>query len=186
MTTEQQSLVVKYMPLAKKLAGQKKRVLPRHVDYEELESAAYMGLVEAASRFDASQGVAFSTFAYRRIFGAICDWLRQQGWGRRNEYLSVQSLECPTGQDGEVLGDLVEDKSTERNDDEFVEHASMLLKDNSAKDILQHYFVDEFSMREVGDKFGVSESRISQIIKKYRTNVRSSWDKRSFQVELAA
>lgn len=45
---------------------------------ENLHSAGILGLVEAAAKFDASQGVAFRTFAYRRIRGAIVDELRKQ------------------------------------------------------------------------------------------------------------
>ena len=184
MNTEQQRLVEKYMPLAKKLAGERKKGLPRYIDYEDLESAAYMGLVEAASRYDKTLGVAFSTFAYRRIFGAICDWLRQQGWGKRNEYLAVQSLDCLVGEEG-TFGDLVEAKS-DRNNEEIIEHVSFILQDEGAKNLLQHYFIDELSMKEVGDKFGVSESRISQILKKYKARIRSSWEEQEFRAELAA
>ena len=44
---------------------------------ENLESAGILGLVEAANNFDASRGVAFRTFAYSRIRGAIIDELRR-------------------------------------------------------------------------------------------------------------
>ena len=44
---------------------------------ENLHSAGILGLVEAANSFDASQGVAFRTYAYPRIRGAIVDELRK-------------------------------------------------------------------------------------------------------------
>ncbi|NND95824.1 MAG: sigma-70 family RNA polymerase sigma factor [Pirellulaceae bacterium] len=45
---------------------------------ENLHSAGVLGLVEAAHSFDANQGIAFRTFAYPRIRGAIVDELRKQ------------------------------------------------------------------------------------------------------------
>jgi RNA polymerase sigma factor for flagellar operon FliA len=51
--------------------------LPDFVDVENLESAGILGLVEAATQFDASRGVEFRTFAHHRIRGAILDELRR-------------------------------------------------------------------------------------------------------------
>ena len=45
---------------------------------ENLHSAGILGLVQAASSYDHTHGVAFRTFAYPRIRGAIVDELRKQ------------------------------------------------------------------------------------------------------------
>ncbi|MEM0925688.1 MAG: sigma-70 family RNA polymerase sigma factor [Planctomycetota bacterium] len=45
-------------------------------DRENLHSAGVVGLIEAAANYDASKGVAFRTYAYPRIRGAIIDELR--------------------------------------------------------------------------------------------------------------
>jgi RNA polymerase sigma factor for flagellar operon FliA len=45
---------------------------------ENLHSAGIVGLVQAAAAFDPSQGVAFRTFAFPRIRGAIVDEMRKQ------------------------------------------------------------------------------------------------------------
>lgn len=45
---------------------------------ESLRSAGVVGLVEAANAFDPSAGVAFKTFAFPRVRGAIVDELRRQ------------------------------------------------------------------------------------------------------------
>jgi len=184
MTTSQQ-LVEQYIPLANKLAYQKKRTLPNFIDIEELKSAAYMGLCEAASRFDTDYEVAFSTFAYPRIFGAIHDYLRERGWGKKSQPRNALSLDVPSTEDEECsLKDMLEAK-VERNDEEFLEVVSLTL-DKQAKDVLRYYFIDEYSMREVGEKFGVSESRISQLIKRYKGQIASEWSETDLRVELAA
>ena len=51
--------------------------LPNHYDKENLEQAGIVGLVETANSFDPARGVAFRTYAYPRIRGAIVDEMRK-------------------------------------------------------------------------------------------------------------
>ena len=184
MTTAQK-LVEQYIPLANKLAYNKKKTLPNFVDIEELKSAAYMGLVEAASRFNPDLGVQFSTFAYPRVFGAIHDYLREMGWGKRSEPVQMYSLDATIKtDDGECRqGDLLEAKK-ENNSEDFMEVITITL-DEQAERVLHHYFIDDLSLKEVGVKFGVSESRVSQLIKQYKDRIRSDWNEQELR-ELAA
>ncbi len=77
LTEDQSRLVVRYLPLAKGMAL--KMGLPKS-EREELISAAYLALVEAAQSFDAAYTVGFAAFARHRIYGALCNcrrsWLR--------------------------------------------------------------------------------------------------------------
>ena len=50
------------------------------VKLEELVSAGTIGLVRALDSFDLSRGLAFSTYAVRRIRGAMLDDLRSRDW----------------------------------------------------------------------------------------------------------
>ena len=51
--------------------------LPAHYDRDNLEQAGVVGLVETARTFDVSRGVAFRTYCYPRIRGAIVDEMRK-------------------------------------------------------------------------------------------------------------
>lgn len=51
--------------------------LPASVTWDELVSAGYLGLIEAADRYDASRASNFSAFARPRIRGAMLDSLRE-------------------------------------------------------------------------------------------------------------
>lgn len=51
---------------------------------EELTSAGYLGLVEAAERFDVNNNSSFKAWAYIRIKGAIIDCLREQHLSRKS------------------------------------------------------------------------------------------------------
>lgn len=68
--------IIEQMPMVKALAKSVQNKLPQHVEIDDLLSAGVLGLIEAANRFDTSLGVAFSTFAYNRVRGAIFDSLR--------------------------------------------------------------------------------------------------------------
>jgi hypothetical protein len=50
-------LIEENLFLAKKIASDRKKSVPKFVDFEELQSAAYLGLVEAANRFDENRGI---------------------------------------------------------------------------------------------------------------------------------
>ncbi len=73
-------LVESHRSYAHAIAADILRNLPPSIDKRELESAAELGLVEAASAFDPSRGVQFKTFSYYRIRGAVYDSLRKLGW----------------------------------------------------------------------------------------------------------
>jgi RNA polymerase sigma factor for flagellar operon FliA len=50
--------------------------LPPHIDKQDLTSAAMVGLINAADRFDPERGVLFKTFAEQHVRGTILDELR--------------------------------------------------------------------------------------------------------------
>jgi RNA polymerase sigma factor (sigma-70 family) len=54
-----------------------KRYLGRGLDFEELNAEGNLALVQAAGGYDRSRGVAFQTFAAKRIEGVIRDALRR-------------------------------------------------------------------------------------------------------------
>lgn len=57
--------------------------LPAHVDADDLISAGYTGLVQAAKSYDESTGVPFARWASKRIRGAVIDELRAMDWASR-------------------------------------------------------------------------------------------------------
>jgi RNA polymerase sigma factor (sigma-70 family) len=72
---DQQGLATRYLPLARSLASRMEYSFPAAGD--ELQSVAFLALVEAAQTFDRSRCVNFATFARHRIWGALCDCRRE-------------------------------------------------------------------------------------------------------------
>lgn len=80
LTEEQQALVIENISFARKLSVQfarDRRSLG--IEVEEFQSAALLGLCDAARRFDEVKGLQFRTFAYFRIRGAMFDLVRREG-----------------------------------------------------------------------------------------------------------
>lgn len=71
-------LVEMHLPLVRSLAAKLASRLPRYVDIEDLQSAGYLGLVNAVELFDPGRKVKFDIYAKRRIEGAMLDDLRRQ------------------------------------------------------------------------------------------------------------
>ena len=65
------------MELARRAAAMIHPRVRDHIALEELVALGNAGLAEAASRYDPERGVAFSTFAWYRVNGAIVDGLRK-------------------------------------------------------------------------------------------------------------
>ena len=77
-TTEldRDELITRWIPLARSLAFDFLARAPRHVDRDDVISAAFLGLVEAAHRYDPNSQVPFPKWAPIRIRGAIADAAR--------------------------------------------------------------------------------------------------------------
>ncbi len=86
-------LVVSHLPLVKFIVDRIASSLPPHLDRDDLGSAAVIGLISAAERFDPSRGVQFKTFAEQRIRGTIMDELRAQDWLTRSLRDKFKKLE---------------------------------------------------------------------------------------------
>lgn len=86
-------LVLSHLQLVKFLVGRIAIHLPSHLDQDDLVSAAFIGLISAAERFDPSRGVKFKTFAEQRIRGTIMDELRAQDWLSRSLREKFKRLE---------------------------------------------------------------------------------------------
>jgi RNA polymerase sigma factor (sigma-70 family) len=151
LTKEQQSLVLKHISFAEKIAKSQAKRMPPQVQYDELKSAAYMGLVDAATRYDGKKD--FESFASFRIIGEIKDYLRSLKWDRNTN--KVASI--PEGYD--VVAE-TEPESFDDILDEFAKNRISPL----AKSILHMYYGQRLPISQIAAKANLSDARISQLI----------------------
>lgn len=90
---ERQRLAEKHLGLVRSLAVKAKEGLPSWIELDDLTGYGNRGLMEAAARYDPALKVAFSTFAYYRIRGAIFDGVRESARLSRAEYARVRTAE---------------------------------------------------------------------------------------------
>ncbi|MEG6617311.1 FliA/WhiG family RNA polymerase sigma factor [Peptococcaceae bacterium 1198_IL3148] len=104
-----EKLILNYLPLVRTIAGRLAVKMPYFMQQADLESCGTMGLIEAVDKFDLSMGVAFETFAYHRIRGAMFDELRRQNWVPRTIWQRQQAVKAAKeklAQSGEPVTEL--------------------------------------------------------------------------------
>ncbi len=101
---EKQNIVAEFLPKIKSWTIRLKGTLPDSVDVDDLFSAASIGLIESMDRFDKSRNVSFSTYAERRIKGAILDSLRNLDFLPRNVRTRLKALDAAVNELAGKLG----------------------------------------------------------------------------------
>jgi len=76
-TDVRKQIVTKHIPLVKYIASRVIIGKTKYVEYEDLISYGMLGLMDALSKFDATKGMKFSSYASIRIKGAMIDELRR-------------------------------------------------------------------------------------------------------------
>lgn len=189
MTAEQRALAEdkRHLDMVNLLA--KYEVKRRHLAWmeDDILSAAYAGLCDAATKFDPSRGLAFATYAVPRIRGAILDFLRMEapvGYrqrtgmrcdavpktrqisGLRDNALAASKHDSGQshlgGLDFEV-DPLANDhmKIAEWRDD--LEHYARRAGTPQAADVIRLYYGETLTMKQIGQRLGISEARVSQV-----------------------
>jgi RNA polymerase sigma factor for flagellar operon FliA len=92
-TLDRDRCVTEHAPLVKRMAHHLLARLPASVQLDDLIQAGLIGLLDAFSRFEESQGVQFEVYAAQRIRGAMLDELRQNDWLPRSVRKALRDIE---------------------------------------------------------------------------------------------
>lgn len=137
-----------------------------NVELAELESYAYLGLIDAVKKYDESRGVPFKSYAYIRIRGAIIDEVRKTSWITRHERLKGEevkklvSLELVYEEAGETN---IEDEYIEKETMQWIMEQFKILKERE-QEAMYLRFVKDLKLKDIAKQLGVSESRASQLV----------------------
>ena len=94
--TKRDRMILDHLVLVKMIAVRLHESLPVHVDLDDLTHAGVLGLIDAATKYDASKKVIFRSYAKHRIKGAILDSLRQLDWASRDLRRRHKQVESAT------------------------------------------------------------------------------------------
>ena len=75
-----EDLILKHMPMVKRVAIHLKARIPPFMELDELIQVGMVGLIEAARAFDPGKGHEFEHFALSRVRGSILDEVRRQSF----------------------------------------------------------------------------------------------------------
>lgn len=210
-----ETLIMTHLPKVKYIADRIAAKLPPSVERDDLYGAGVVGLIDAVERFDASRGVAFTTFAELRVRGAILDNLRSLDWASRTmrrrarevqavfaqlelengraatETEVAAQMKIPVTEVRETLQDVrgLRITNLDERDEETGLSISDLISDTSIsplqevekteyrrflaqaidklsereRQVIALYYLEELTMKEIGEVLGVTESRVSQL-----------------------
>lgn len=99
-----EELLLRYLPLVRRIAARLLGTLPNCVRLDDLISAGVVGLLSSLDNFDPGMGVKFETFAANRIRGAMVDSLRELDWVPRSIRHKARRLERAMSELAQQLG----------------------------------------------------------------------------------
>jgi len=156
--------------LARKMTKGTRRGL-RAERVDELTSAGYAALVTARRTCDADKGTTFRTHATRRARWAM---LTEMRWLRYWRYVPVRGDADRKSAIFESGGDdhdhLLERPDQSTGPAELAaskDHVEFILRHVAPRErhILRRYVLDGWTMRRIGEELGLTETRISQLLK---------------------
>ncbi len=104
MNSQEEALVRDCLPLVRRVALHVASRLPSQVELSDLIQAGFLGLLDAAQKFDADKGVRFWTYAELRIKGSILDSLRALDWLPRSVRRRRRELDAASARLESCLG----------------------------------------------------------------------------------
>jgi len=215
--SDRDQLMVRLLPLVKRMALQMRERLPAHVDLDDLVGAGVLGLIDAVRKFDARKHVKLESYARHRIRGAILDGLRSLDGASRDMrkkakgaekvyrvlerklgrpvgdeemaaalgvslkkwYRTVHELQ-PVGvdwlrpmeaaelrqQDPETLAARPQATAFDRcyrGQQQAILNRALISLSERDRLMMSLYYERDLTMKEIGEKLGVDESRVSQL-----------------------
>lgn len=147
-------LVRRHLPLVCAVASKIHRQTGRQIPMGDLIGFGLEGAFDAAVRYDPGRGQLFSTYAYRRIRGAIYD--RMNGWS------GPRPSRCAEPREPLAAESSTEDTVCRRE----VAHrvlAEVTRLSPREQHLIRRCYGDEAAVSEVARELGISQSRASHI-----------------------
>jgi len=89
----QSQIISSFLPKIKSIAISLKTTLPKNVELNDLIQEGVIGLLGVIERYDPEKGASFSTYAMKRIKGAMYDYLRSIDWIPRKTRHMLKEVE---------------------------------------------------------------------------------------------
>jgi RNA polymerase sigma factor (sigma-70 family) len=173
--------IIRLLPRIRRIAAYlRSRIGPR-VEFDDLVAVGSLAIVEAAPKYRADGGASWATYAERRIRGAMLDYMRaldplsrverERVAAGKAEPVFVISLDSGC--------DALKRPADEPSPDLVVLHFERLRLVTTAvedlepreREAITGYYLDEEGQAAIGQRWGLSHGRVSQILKGARAKV---------------
>lgn len=146
---------------ARSVAAKTMRLWPRS-EWDDGYADAMVGLLVAARNFRPGRGSRFTSFAFAGIRGAVLDGLELRiGRSGRPEPLHLYDVADPQSDDRY--------EEVERSDRRRLLVRAINGLSARSRLIVTLYFFEGMTLRSIGDVLGLTESRLSQLVKQITT-----------------
>lgn len=136
---------------------------------------AALGLCTAAHIYDASLGFKFSVIAYKAMENEVNYTLR-----KINKYINCVLLTDELeSSDKETPNDLLIDYDYFMTLKNIVNKYYNQMSDRD-KQLITMYLSGNYTLEKIGNNFGITRQRVSEIIKRFRNNVRKDYYDESY------
>ena len=181
LTPHQSDLAERYIPLARSMARPYKIAWPNHRD--DFESASMLALVESARRFDPDRACKFSTYAQHRIWGALRDFQRSLvALGYRCDPKAaplLTGLPKDPERKGRMLGADAMPPTGSGFDSEDTVRAILGRLRGRHKVACKYVYIDGMSQKAAARRMGLSQSRLSFLMREAIDLLRQSVESRA-------
>ncbi len=155
--------ITQIMPSVRRLVGIVRRAHP-FADEEDLSQVGFVGLLEAASRYDAGRGASLSTFGGRRAVGAMRDHVRDVLTERRK----VPTTPIDRDDDSQDPRPLVAPDRRSAESREMVLRFGRFLRaawtdlPDPPREVIRQRYLEGASVRDVARALGVSIATVAR------------------------
>lgn len=160
--------IEEYIPLVVKIVDRYYYFAEREGIREDLINVGIIGLIDAIEKFDSTKDIKFRTYASFRILGEIKDQLRKEVHpNNRNESRRAKLVSL------DLLSEQEEARSSYVDEERIIEDLKKTIRSKvySKREVkmLFHKYFDHMTNSQIGQKFGICESRVAQIIGNHKT-----------------
>lgn len=155
------------------------RRMPQHTDQDELESAGAVGLLRAAELYEPARGVSFPTYARRRIYGAMLDATRDMdrlsrasrravSEGRRTEPKTFSLSDPVSASSSASIAETVAAPAADPDRGMVAAELWSIVEaslDPRSAELVRMYHGLGLTMARIAANVGLTESRVSQLLK---------------------
>lgn len=167
------ALIIRYLPMVRKVAYRMVSRFPSCVDVDDLVSIGMMGLIDAVDRFQHERSASFGAYARIRVQGAILDELRKNDWVPRSVRDRVDRIQTVRDELARDLGRAPTEKEVATTLGVSEERLREMIEDSTIRAVVSledgmdddHALGDLLASPEDGPDEGLLKARMAQSIR---------------------